>query len=156
MDDEAVNTENFREHQSGFHIVKNWQYQIEEERLFKRLELKLTIQDLFSSVSDDLRVGEEALIESTQALILPPPPPVSSFLNEGFAQIIGAPPPGAARDLGTACGKRAGSHRDTTISMLKPDLASEITTFWFVILIANHTCMIYTNEIKYIKRRPRP
>lgn len=103
-----------------------------------------TIQELlFSSFSVDLLVGEEALIESTQALILPPPQPVSSTLRDGFVQMMVEAAPGASGLGTTACWKMAESHKETTTSMLKPDLVSEIT-FWLVIfanIYKTKTCM---------------
>lgn len=80
-----------------------------------------TIQELlFSSFSVDLLVGEEALIESTQALILPPPQPVSITLRDGFVQMMAEAAPGASGLGTTACWKMAESHKETTTSMLKP------------------------------------
>lgn len=81
-----------------------------------------TIQELlFSSFSVDLLVGEEALIESTQALILPPPQPVSITLrDDGFVQMMAEAAPGASGLGTTACWKMAESRKETTTSMLKP------------------------------------
>lgn len=87
----------------------------------------LTIQEFFSSVSDkeavDLtRVGEESLMESTQALVLAAAVPVSIF----FASL------GAGNGFGSA-DENKDLGKMTLILISIPDLASDATTFWFVI-----------------------
>lgn len=93
-------------------------------------EMEPTIQELFSSVSggkeavDLIRVGEEALIESTQALILAPAFSVSNlFINSIFM---------SCRDKGFATGKDEGGNTCLTPRGFK----SKTTTFcWLVILL---------------------
>lgn len=78
----------------------------------------------FSWVSEDLRVGEEALMESSKAVILAASAE-SMFLNDFFAGTA-MNRPGWGSGPGTA-GENDKSEES------KPDLGSDIMTFWLVI-----------------------
>lgn len=102
-----------------------------------RWESVLTIQYLWASVSDRegvdlIWVGDEALIESTQAQALPAPPapPVSIFFSEMVMY-----PPGTVGDFGPAGEKKEELETETAIAIPIADLGSETTTFWLVILL---------------------
>lgn len=119
-----------------------------------------TIQESFSSVSDKeavdfTRVGEESLIESTQALILAPAPAVSCFLVNFFLVIVKYPPE-AGNGLGTT-GENRDLGKATVIVISIAGLASDTITFWFVIpscLICNKLC-IHTLTSKSTKTQVR-
>ena len=92
-------------------------------------EMEPTIQELFSSVSgkeavDLIRVGEEALIESTQALILAPSFSVSNLFINSILRSCGEKDVATGRD-------------DGGNTFLTPrDFTSRTTTFcWLVILL---------------------
>lgn len=78
-------------------------------------------------------VGEEALMESTQELILWAPL-ISRFMRSLFLVMV-MQPPGAARGF---CTKTGGFETAKDAAMLKPDFASETATFCFVIAEKRH------------------
>lgn len=84
----------------------------------------LTFQEPWSSPSKGLRVGEEALMESSKALILAPFALGASFLSSFFTGKR-FPLSGKRAESGIAMGKAIGM----------PDFASGMTIFWFVIAL---------------------
>lgn len=89
-------------------------------------------------------------MDSTQALILAPPPPFSSLTSFFLEMVMHAP--GAPRWLGTDEEKRVWF--DTVTEIATP-FASETTTFWLVIFsTAKHPCIQTTN--KAVKHRIIP
>lgn len=101
--------------------------------------MRLTVQELCSSVSGReavglIRVGEEALIESTQARTLTPrpPPPVSSLFKSFFWDMAICPP-SAAGGSGTAGENRGDFVAGVSLTMPIPDVQSETSTFCLVI-----------------------
>lgn len=88
---------------------------------------------------DLCRVGEEALIESIQALTIAPPalPPLSSSLLSSFFWDTPRNSPSTPSDSGTAAlGNRVELKLDIAISMsaLIPAFTSGTIRLWFVIL----------------------
>lgn len=70
-------------------------------------------------------------MESTHALTLTPPPPVSSFFNKFFLEIGTQPPPDVG--FGAAGENKAEVETASFMDIPMPDLTSETTTFWLVI-----------------------
>lgn len=135
-----------------------------KQRLITKLVV-LTIQEFWSDreAADLTRVGEEALIESTHALILAPPP---TFFGGMFMH-----PPCVSRVFCTAFVNRDEFDTVIVIATLIPDLLSATTTFCLVISalspikltaqqsdIFNHTYTIFivnqNNEKSKIGRNP--
>lgn len=110
------------------HKSKNLEFRVHvNQRLVTEPEVLLTIQELWSDkgVADLTRVGEEALIESTHALILGPAPIF-------FAGMV-KHPLCASRVFCTVFVNRVEFDTFIVIAKLIPDLGSATTTFCLVI-----------------------
>lgn len=102
------------------------------------VEMEPTIQELVSSVSgkeavveDLIRVGEEALMESTQALILAPPFSASNLFINNILRSCGE------KDLGTG-------RDDRDNKLLTPrDITSRTTTFCWLVIVFLSFFLLY-------------